>query len=161
MTGHAAGRGRQAQRASHRDPAGNGQDQDHGSLTLMLAVMMVALLAVVGLVIDGGRKLAENARADAIAQEAARAGAGLVDTSAAYRSGSFQVDSSRAVLAARAYLAGADYRGSVSLDGADRVRVTVTVTEHTIVLSLIGIDTMTASATAVASLETGVTGPGS
>lgn len=136
-------------------------DADRGSLTLMLAVLMVALLALSGLVIDGGRKLNESADAYAIAQEAARAGAGMVDRSAAYRSGTFQVDPGQAVAAARAYLASAGYRGSVSVDGADRIRVTVTVTEPTLVLSLIGIDTMTSTGAAVASLVTGVTGPGS
>jgi Flp pilus assembly protein TadG len=146
---------------SRRRPARNHRIGDRGSLTLLLAALMVALLAVVGLVIDGGRKLAESAGAYAIAQEAARAGAGIVDTSAAYQSGRYLVDPGLALTAARAYLARAGYRGSVSLDGANRIRVSVTVTEPTVVLSLLGIDTMTARATAVASLVTGVTGPGS
>ena len=134
---------------------------DRGSLTLMLAVMMVSLLALAGLVIDGGRKLNESEGAYAIAQEAARAGAGIVDRSAAYRSGTFQVDPGEAVAAARAYLTAAGYRGSVSIAGAEEIRVTVTVTEPTVVLSLIGIDSMTSTGTAVASLVSGVTGPGS
>jgi len=134
---------------------------ERGSLTLMLAVLMVSLLVLAGLVIDGGRKLTESEGAYAIAQEAARAGAGMVNRSAAYRSGTFEVDSAQAVAAARAYLAAAGYRGSVSVSGADRIRVTVTVTEPTVALSLIGIDSMTSTGTAVASLVTGVTGPGS
>jgi Flp pilus assembly protein TadG len=137
-----------------------GGDREAGSLTLMLAVLMVALLALAGLVIDGGRKLNQSASAYAIAQEAARAGAGLVDRSAAYRSGTFRVDQGQAVAAARAYLASAGYTGSVSADGTRRIRVTVTVTGHTLVLSLIGIDTMTSTASAVASLVSGVRGPG-
>jgi Flp pilus assembly protein TadG len=134
--------------------------REAGSLTLMLAVLMVALLALAGLVIDGGRKLNQSASAFAIAQEAARAGAGLVDRSVAYRSGTFRVDQRQALAAARAYLAGAGYTGSVSADGTQRIRVTVTVTGHTLVLSLIGIDTMTSTGSAVASLVSGVTGPG-
>jgi hypothetical protein len=136
-------------------------DGERGSLTLMLTVMVVALLALAGLVIDGGRKLAESQSAYAIAQEAARAGAGMVDRSAAYQSGAFRVDQTQALAAARAYLAGAGYRGSVGLEGTDQVRVTVTVTRPTTVLSLIGIDSMTSTGTAVASLVSGVTGPGS
>ncbi len=135
-------------------------EREAGSLTLMLAVLMVALLALAGLVIDGGRKLNQSASAFAIAQEAARAGAGLVDRSIAYRSGTFRVDQGQALAAARAYLAGAGYTGSVSTDGTQRIRVTVTVTGHTLVLSLIGIDTMTSTGSAVASLVSGVTGPG-
>jgi Flp pilus assembly protein TadG len=137
-----------------------GGGQDAGSLTLLLAVLMVALLALAGLVIDGGRKLNQSASAYAIAQEAARAGAGMVDRSAAYRSGIFRVDEGQALAAARAYLASAGYTGSVGADGTQQIRVTVTVTGRTLVLSLIGIDTMTSTGSAVASLVTGVTGPG-
>lgn len=137
-----------------------GRGNDRGSLTLMLAVLMVALLALAGLVIDGGRKLNEAENAYAIAQEAARAGAGQVDTSAAYGAGKFHVDQAQAIAAARAYLASAGYQGTVSAVGADQIGVSVTVTQQTTVLSLIGIDTMTSTGTAVASLVTGVTGPG-
>src|SRR6266566_6299742 len=120
-------------------------DGERGSLTLMLAAMMVALLALAGLVIDGGRKLNQSASAYAIAQEAARAGAGMVDRSAAYRSGSFRVDEGQAIAAARSYLVAAGYSGSVAPDGTQQIRVTVTVTRPTLVLSLIGIDTMTST----------------
>ena len=133
---------------------------ERGSLTLLLAALMVALLALAGLVIDGGRKLNQSASAFAIAQEAARAGAGMVDRSAAYRSGTFKVDETQALAAARAYLADSGYSGTVSPDGTQRIRVTVTVTQPTLVLSLIGLDTLTSTGSAVASLVTGVTGPG-
>lgn len=133
---------------------------ERGSLTLMLAVLMVALLSLAGLVIDGGRKLDQSSRAYAIAQEAARAGTGMVDRSAAYRSGTFEVDVAQALTAARAYLADAGYTGSASLDGTRRIRVTVTVKQPTVVLSLIGVDCMTSTGSAVASLVTGVTEPG-
>ena len=143
-----------------RHPFASRADRDRGSLTLMLAALMVALLALAGLVIDGGRKLNQSASAYAIAQEAARAGTGMVDRSAAYRSGTFKVDEAQALAAARAYLADSGYTGSVSPDGTHRIRVTVTVTRPTLVLSLIGMDTMTSTGSAVASLVTGVTGPG-
>jgi Flp pilus assembly protein TadG len=143
-----------------RHPCALRGDGERGSLTLMLAVLMVALLSLAGLVIDGGRKLNQSASAYAVAQEAARAGAGMVDRSAAYRSGTFRVDEGQAVAAARAYLASAGYSGVVSPDGIQRIRVTVTVSRRTLVLSLIGIDTISSTGSAVASLVTGVTGPG-
>jgi len=143
-----------------RHPFASRADRDRGSLTLMLAALMVALLALAGLVIDGGRTLNQSASAYAIAQEAARAGAGMVDRSAAYKSGTFKVDEAQALAAARAYLADSGYTGSVSPDRTHRIRVTVTVTRPTLVLSLIGMDTMTSTGSAVASLVTGVTGPG-
>ena len=149
-----------------RDPCAQPADQsspawrDCGSLTLMLVVLTVALLALAGLVIDGGRKLDATEKAYAIAEEAARAGAGQVNTSAAYGSGTIKVDVPQALAAARAYLASAGFHGSVSATG-NQIRVTVRVVERTAVLSLIGIDTLRSSGSAVASLVTGVTGPGS
>ncbi len=134
--------------------------RDRGSLTLMLLVLMVVMLALAGLVIDGGRKLDATQKAYAIAQEAARAGAGQVNTSTAYGSGTYKVDIPQALAAARAYLESAGYPGSVSASG-DKIMVMVHVTERTTLLSLIGIDTLKSSGSAVASLVTGVTGPGS
>jgi Flp pilus assembly protein TadG len=132
-------------------------DAERGSLTLMLAVLFVSLLVLAGLVIDGGAKLDEAENAVAIAQEAARAGAGMVNRSAAYASGSLVVDQSQAIEAARQYLAAAGYRGSVTRVGPDAISVTVTITEPTKVLSLIGIDRMSSTGSATADL---VTGPG-
>jgi Flp pilus assembly protein TadG len=126
----------------------------------MLAVLMLVLLAFAGLVIDGGRKLDSTEKAYAVAQEAARAGADQVNTAAAYGSGTFKVDVPQALAAARAYLARAGYRGSVSALG-NKIRVTVWVFERTTVLSLVGIDNFRSRGSAVASLVTGVTGPGS
>ncbi|HET7014768.1 MAG TPA: pilus assembly protein TadG-related protein [Streptosporangiaceae bacterium] len=135
------------------------RERDSGSLTLMLAALLVVLLAFAGLVIDGGRQLDQKENAYAIAQEAARAGAGIVNTSTAYSSGTYRVDLPQAITAARSYLANAGYSGSVTGTG-DTIRVTVTVSENTTMLSLVGIDKMSATGIAVASLVTGVTGPG-
>jgi Flp pilus assembly protein TadG len=136
-------------------------DGERGSLTLMLAVMFVALLALAGIVIDGGAKLNQAENAAAIAQEAARAGAGMVNRANAYASGSFTVDQGQALAAARQYLAEAGYHGTVMPVGTESIQVTVTVTEPTRVLSIIGIDSMSSTASATASLVTSVTGAGS
>ncbi len=133
---------------------------ERGSLTLMLAVLSVALIALAGVVIDGGAKLSEAEDASAVAEEAARAGAGMVDPSQAYASGEFAVDRAEAIAAARAYLAAAGYRGTVRTVGGDSIEVTVEITRPTRVLSLIGIDSMTATESATASLVAGVTGAG-
>lgn len=141
------------------------QPRERGSLTLMLAVMFVALLALAGIVIDGGAKLTAAENATAIAQEAARAGAGMVSQPTAYTKGSFVVDQSQAVQAAEQYLSqpsvtGAGYRGSVTREGTQSIQVTVTFAEPTRVLSIIGIDQVTGTGTATADLVSGVTGPG-
>jgi Flp pilus assembly protein TadG len=65
----------------------------------MLAALSVALIALAGIVIDGGVKLRAAENADAIAQEAARAGAGIVNQSTAYSTGTFVVDQSQATAA--------------------------------------------------------------
>jgi Flp pilus assembly protein TadG len=132
---------------------------DQGSITLMLLALFVALIALAGIVIDGGAKLNQAENATAIAQEAARAGAGMVNQADAYSSGTFTVDPAQAITAARQYLASAGYQGTVSQPTADSIRVTVTVTSPTRVLSIIGIDSMTSTGSATASLVTGVTGP--
>jgi Flp pilus assembly protein TadG len=133
---------------------------ERGSITLMLLVLFVALVALAGIVIDGGAKLNQAENANAIAQEAARAGAGQVDQANAYSNGSFTVDQAEAIAAAQQYLASAGYQGTVSAPTPDTIRVTVTVTSPTRILSIIGIDSMTSTGSATASLVTGVTGPG-
>jgi Flp pilus assembly protein TadG len=143
----------------HPDPP-PAPDAEQGSITLMLAAMFVGLLALFGIVVDGGTKLDAAQNADAVAQEAARAGAGRVSQSAAYATGQFLVDQQQAVAAARAYLAGGGYTGTVVPQGRASIRVTVTITKPTQVLSLIGISSVSATGSAVASLEAGVTGPG-
>jgi len=137
----------------------NHRDREHGGLSLMIVVLFAVLLALAGLVIDGGAKLAADENAVALAQEAARSGAMTVDVSSAYATGSFVVDQGRALQAARHYLVDAGYhKFTLSADGPRAIRVSVTITEPTKFLSLIGINSFTSTGNATASLVTGVTG---
>jgi Flp pilus assembly protein TadG len=133
---------------------------DRGSLTLMLTALFVSLLALAGLVIDGGAKLDAAGTAASIAQEAARAGADQVNRPTAYSKGTFVVSPAEAVAAASQYLASAGYQGTVQVTGPRAIRVTVTIVKPTKVLSLIGITTIKVTESATATLVTGVTGPG-
>jgi hypothetical protein len=134
-------------------------DAERGGLSLMIVVLFVALVALAGIVVDGGAKLAGDENATAAAQEAARAGATTVDLSQAYATGSFVVDQQQALAAARSYLADAGYsQYAVVALGSDMIEVSVRVTQPTRFLSLIGIDSFTCTGTATASLVTGVTG---
>jgi hypothetical protein len=136
------------------------QLRDRGSLPLMVVVLFVALVALAGIVVDGGAKLTGDENAAAVAQEAARAGATSVDASRAYSTGNFVVDPQQAITAARSYLSAAGYRQyTVVAVGAEAIRVTVRITAPTRFLSLIGIDSFTCTGAATASLVTGVTGP--
>jgi hypothetical protein len=127
---------------------------------LLIVILFPVLLALAGLVIDGGAKLREAENATALAQEAARAGAGMVNLSTAYATGRFTVDQPQAIAAAHSYLAAAGYPGTAVPAGAGAIRVTVTITQPTTVLSIIGIRSMTSTGQATADLVTGVTGAG-
>jgi hypothetical protein len=143
-----------------RAPGCPGQGE-RGSLTLMLVVMFAGLLALAGIVVDGGAKLAAAENASSVAQEAARAGAGLVNQPTAYASGQFVVDVPAAEAAAQEYLAAAGYTGTAGPGPTpDSIQVTVTLTQPTKILSIIGIKSFTVNGEATANLEAGVTGPG-
>jgi len=134
-------------------------DGEHGALSLMIVVLFVALIALTGIVVDGGAKLAAYENAESLAQEAARAGATRVDASSAYGSGSFVVNPALAVSAADNYLDSAGYHDySVATIGNRAIEVTVTITEPTKFLSIIGVHSFTCTRSATASLVTGVTG---
>jgi Putative Tad-like Flp pilus-assembly len=146
-----------ARRLPGREPG----DAERGSLTLMLLVMFVALVGLAGIVIDGGARLTAAENATSVAQEAARAGAGLVDRQAAYTSGRFVVDVPAAEAAAQEYLTAAGYTGTAGPGPTpNSITVTVTLTQPTSVLSIIGIKDFTVNGQATANLEAGVTGPG-
>jgi Flp pilus assembly protein TadG len=151
-------RGRSQLRA--RLPGRESGEAERGSLTLMLIVMFVALVALAGIVIDGGAKLTAAENANAVAQEAARAGAGLVNQATAYSTGRFVVEG-QAAEAADQFLANAGYTGTAGPGPRpNTIEVTVSLREPTKVLSIIGINAFTVTGTAIAHLETGVTGPG-
>ncbi|MFB4269628.1 pilus assembly protein TadG-related protein [Nonomuraea sp. GTA35] len=128
---------------------------ERGSVTVFTAVIGFVLLLCAGLMVDGGAKVLAYREAYAAAEEAARAGAGQVNTGQAYTSGRFEVDTAQALTAARAYLSAAGHPGTVSTTG-NQVRVTVTVSKPTVLISLIGIGTVTATAAATARMFHGI-----
>jgi len=115
---------------------------------VFVVFVAVALLAVAGLVIDGGYAMAARREATGQAEQAARVGADALDQ-ASLRSGTAEVDPQLAVLAAEDYLARVDAQATVTVEG-DTVTVTVTVTQDTAVLSAVGVSSLTVSGTAAA-----------
>lgn len=128
---------------------------EQGSITAFVVVMTTALLMAIGLVLDGGRALALRRVAADRAQEAARAGAQVIDVDAlrAHRSA---VPGRGAGAAARAYLARLGTPGSVRVSGG-RVIVTVHLATPTRLLSLVGMRTISVSETGAARIVRGVT----
>jgi Flp pilus assembly protein TadG len=129
------------------------RDAERGSISLFLAVLVPGLLLVIGLAVDGGAKVAATQRANAIADEAARAGGQALDVSAAL-AGEVRVDPAAAVAAAQDYLDRTDVEGAVTVVDGDTLRVTTTITEPTTFLGLIGISTLTVEGAGTADLIT-------
>ena len=131
---------------------------DEGSVTLFVVVIAVALLAMAGLVIDGGYALAARQEAGGTAEQAARAGADAISRDALRAGGPVQLDPAAAIVAAQGYLAATGHTGTAAVQG-DAVTVTVRITRPTAVLSAIGIDTVSSTATATAVGITGIDRP--
>lgn len=123
--------------------------EDAGSVTVVAAVLVPALLLMVALVVDGAGQLRALSRADTTAAEAARAAETALDT----RGRTVRVDTDAAVAAARAYLDQAGHPGSVRVVGPNAVRVSVTVSVPTVFG--LGGSTHTATGTATARLGVG------
>ncbi|MCC2280841.1 pilus assembly protein TadG-related protein [Streptomyces sp. ET3-23] len=101
---------------------------DRGSVAVYTAVCTLALLGIIGLVLDGGGKLRATERADALASEAARAGGQAIDPAKAITGTTITADPQAAQAAAQAYLAHSSTPGSVNLSSDGK---TLTVTTHT------------------------------
>ena len=114
----------------------DGEDGSGGGMSLVLLLCAVALLVVLGLVVDGGTKAQALDRANRIAMEAAAAGAQAVTT------GGGDVDAAAADAAVQDYLAAEGVTGQAQIQ-ANRVDVAVTLTTPTKMLSMVGIDEIT------------------
>lgn len=135
-------------------------DDDRGSIALWYALVAIAALVMSGLVIDGGAALAARERAADLATQAARAGAdALVPASLRGQPGQLHADPAAAQLAVTRLLAAAGATGSSSVAGA-RVTVKVTVPKHTVILSAVGVDDISQTATATATALYGGTTQG-
>jgi nitrous oxidase accessory protein NosD len=132
---------------------------ERGAITPYMMIFISILMLFVGLAWDGGAKLRAGWEAVGVAEEAARAGAGQIDRATAYQHGRFVVDRGAAVRAARSYLRSSGHRGAVTIAGPQSISVTVTVTNPTWILSVVGLSSVTATATATASLIPGIEGP--
>jgi hypothetical protein len=124
------------------------QDERGQSLSLFVLVIMGALIITAGLVIDGGQKVTATSRAESAAAGASRAAG---NAAATQQLGGADA-ASAAVLAAKTYLAGQPgVDGTVSVSNGV-VLVTTSANEPTILLSVIGIDSVSARGSARANI---------
>ena len=121
---------------------------DQGASSLIVVLFTVALLAVAGVVIDGGYALGAKREAMNSAEQAARAGADALNQGS-LRDGDTKVDPGRAVAAAQSYLHSVGAQGTVSVSGAE-VSVTVTSHQDTKILTAVGVGSIPVKATATA-----------
>jgi hypothetical protein len=133
------------------------RDDQEGRVTAFVVVIVTAILLFAGLVLDGGLALAAKVRAGGEAQEAARAGAQEIDLAAYRNGGTLRLVPQQASAAARSYLAAAGHTGTVSIAG-NTITVTVTVSQPTQLLGLIGIGSITVTATGQAQPQRGING---
>lgn len=136
-----------------------GTSRDDGSVTLFIVVAVVGLLALAGLVVDGGAKVRAVQRADRVAAEAARAAGQSVDVAAVLQGARVRVDPRAAVVAANEYLRAAGLPGEARIaDDGTSVAVTVTASVPTVFLGLVGIPEFSVEGHAEASLVHSATG---
>lgn len=128
---------------------------DRGSIALYFAIVTVAALVLAGLVVDGGAALATRERAADLATQAARAAAtALTPTSLRGDPAHLATDPAAANAAANAVLSAAGATGRVTVRGAD-VTVTAHVPRRTTILSAVGLDDISQTATATATAVVG------
>ena len=130
------------------------RDERGLSITPFIAVIFAALIMTVGLVVDGGQKVAAASRAETAAAGAGRA----AGNAAATQELGARDPVAAAILAARTYLAGQPgVTGSVTVSGGV-VTVNTSATEPTIFLGIVGIDAVTGTGSAQANIvPTGAT----
>jgi hypothetical protein len=129
---------------------------EQGQVTVLVAGVLVALIAMAGLVFDGGDILAAHRRADNEAAGAARAAAQAVSASDLLATGTVVLDPTRARAAALAYLARTGHAGVVDVNG-NTVHVAVTFREPVQILGIVGVASATVHGEASALAVRGVT----
>jgi Flp pilus assembly protein TadG len=128
---------------------------DGGSITAFVVLFLVALMVLLGLVLDGGSAFTARQAATDEAEQAARAGAGALSVNALY-AGSLQLDPQAAIAAAVAFTEAAGHPGTASVSGGV-VTVSVHYRVRTELLGIVGINTLSVSGVASAVDVAGVT----
>ncbi|MFE9575070.1 Tad domain-containing protein [Nocardia sp. NPDC006044] len=123
---------------------------DEASFLLWWAIVMVAGIAVLGLVVDGGGKIKTGQRAQAVAEEAARAGAQGIVIPLAKEGKGVVLNPITAVSYAEQYLQRVGVAGTAVPTGPTTIEVDTTMNYQPKILGMFGIgpQTMTGHASA-------------
>ena len=128
---------------------------DEGRVTAFVVVLTNGILALAGLTLDGGLALSAKVKANGQAEAAARAGAQAIDLAAYRGTGTLQLVPAQAIADARSYLATVGASGTVTVSG-DTVTVTITASQNTQLLGLVGISSLTVHGNGSAHPQRGV-----
>lgn len=134
-------------------------DDDRGDASVMLIVVMVALIAMVGLVVDVGGRLRAADQAAYVARQAARAAGQQIETAQAQDGVRPDVTNSGAQAAANAVIGASGMTGAVDVSG-QTVTVTVTTTYTPQLLGIVGAGTWNVTSSASARVARGITEEG-
>ena len=133
-----------------------------GQVTVLVAVMALGLLALVGLVADGGSLFAARRDLQGLADGAARSGAMAVDLDVLRSSGGSRIVLSPSLARDRAerYLDSSGFEGSIEVETTQRtVMVRLSEQEPTGFLRIVGVTTFGVTASATASPRHGIEEP--
>ena len=142
----------------HRPSVPRRADDDRGMVTAFVIVFAVALVAMSGLVLDGGRMLTEARNVDNLADSAARAGAQAIDEELVRQGSATILDRDGAIAAACTFLERSDRSCNGPGTRVDVAGNTVTVRiEGQIDLLLLPGASKTVSAEGTACVAVGIT----
>jgi uncharacterized membrane protein len=137
----------------------SGQD---GQILVLTVVVALALLAILGLVADGGLLFARHRELQAVADAAARAGAAQLDE-ATYRASdgrTAQLDPTQARAAARRHLRAAGFTGQASITtSTGQVTIGLAETIRTPIFNNVGFSPIRLAVRSRAEPRTGITQP--
>jgi Flp pilus assembly protein TadG len=134
---------------------------EDGAAAVLLLLLTPALFGLAGLVLDGGTELAARQHAADLAEQAARGGADALDTNALRTTGTGGLDATAAQAAACRYVTTTDPDASctatvTSTIAGQQVTVRVRGSHPTVLLGLIGINTLHTDAVGTAQAVTGI-----
>lgn len=128
------------------------EQTERGAVMFWVIPLMIGLVAMAGLIVDGGSAIAAREKAEDVAQQAARAGADALSPAALHDAvpGGLTADRAAAQAAAARVLAAAGIANpNVSVHG-DSVTVSVTIHQKTQILSAFGLNQVSGTATSTA-----------
>ena len=131
---------------------------DRGQVVPIVAVSLLGLLAVTGLVIDGGFMFSSRRQLQGLADGSARAAAMMLDENVLRETGGqvLELDAKMAEQAAETYLRTAGFNGRYEVSaGTNDVSIRLFQTQRTLVMSLFGVRELDAAASATAQPESG------